>query len=109
MRDHQFAFTDRSSDRVELLRQRLELADVFFFSKWSFSLDCSSCAPLADRTNGSCASSIAKQMVANALRFFHLNVPWSISITQRSSFTSPLTISYRSRSSSTICFLNVHE
>ena len=84
---------------VKRRRRRKSLFARLFFS----------CAQLADRTNGSCVSSIARQMVANAFRFFLLNVPWSSSVMQRLSFTSPLTTSHRSRSSSTICILNVHE
>jgi len=133
-RDHEVFFADRSADRVELFRQCLQLVDVcwstsspssiivvkkrrrrkslfarLFFSKCSSSFDHASCAPLDERTNGSCESSDARQMIAIALRDFFRYTAWSLSVWQCSSLTSPLTTSHSYRvHPSTICILNFH-
>ncbi|POM66196.1 Hypothetical protein PHPALM_17983 [Phytophthora palmivora] len=57
---------------------------------------------------GNCESSIARQMIASALRDFLLNVDWSSAVVQCSSLISPLVTSHRSRSSSTMRILNFH-
>ncbi|OWZ03128.1 hypothetical protein PHMEG_00025197 [Phytophthora megakarya] len=57
---------------------------------------------------GSCECSIARQMIASALRDFLLNVVWSSVVTQCSILISPLATFHRSRSSSTMRILNFH-
>ncbi|GMG17880.1 unnamed protein product [Phytophthora fragariaefolia] len=93
---------------VKNRRRRKSLLAKLFFSKCPFSLDHASNASFADRTSGNCESSIARQMIASALRDFLLNVVWSSVVAQCSSLISPLVTSHRSRSSSTMRILNFH-
>eukprot|EP00644_Phytophthora_capsici_P015810 jgi/Phyca11/131273/e_gw1.103.112.1 len=62
---------------VKKRRRRKSMFARLFFSKCPSKLDHASYASFADRTNGNCESSIASQMIANALRDFLLNVVWS--------------------------------
>lgn len=131
-RDHKVVLTDRSSHRIQLLLQGLNVLMYsctsspsaiivvrkrrrrksrlarLFFSKCPSSLDHASCESFAERTNGSWESSTARQMIASALRDFLFNVAWSSEVVQYSNFTSPLVTSHRSRSSNNICILNFH-